>query len=125
MGEGLIHYPEGMDVAIMDGVTLPTGPRRMTVTDIMDIFQSAARMPYKGLDPKKKGKTLLEAGILSTYERAADGDLQAMNLILDRSMGKPVQQVNSLNATVTIKDLLDGIHQSERNTEANTDPFAE
>jgi hypothetical protein len=55
--------------------------------------------------------TLLEAALYSAAKKAADGDVDALTKLLDRLMGKPVQQV--VQATGTLREFLDHIARAE------------
>ena len=56
--------------------------------------------------------TMLEAALYSAAKAAADGDIDALNKLLDRLLGKPVQQ--TITATGTLKDFLEQIAQNEQ-----------
>jgi len=50
---------------------------------------------------------MLEAALVAAAEKAAEGDLDALTRILDRLMGKPVQQ--TITASGTLREFLDQI----------------
>jgi len=77
-----------------------------TPTTIVNILQEVLSSPYTGKDPKKIGLTKSAAAFMSLAECAQDGDAGALEALLNRYMGKPVQQINSLNVTATLSEFL-------------------
>jgi len=107
-----ILLPEGKNIAVLPGgVVVPTGQRGMSPSEITQQIKDAVGLLYSGNDADKIGMTLLEAALYSAAKKAADGDLDALTKLLDRLMGKPVQQV--VQATGTLKEFLDGIARNE------------
>ena len=104
---GDILYPKGGGIAIVGGEIVPTGGERMSPSEISKQIRDVVAMPYAGKDAGKIGMTLLEAALFSAATKAADGDVDAMNKLLDRLIGKPTQTV--VQATGTLKDFLNQI----------------
>jgi len=103
-----IVYPPGKNIAVLrDGTLLPTGPRGLSPSEIVSSIREIVARKYKGQDETKWGMSLLEASLVAAAEKAADGDLDALTRILDRLMGKPVQQ--TITASGTLKEFLDQI----------------
>ena len=103
-----IIYPPGKNVAVLkNGTMLPTGPRGLSPSEIVSSIREIVARKYKGEDESKWGMSLLEASLLTAAEKAADGDLDALNKILDRLLGKPLQQ--TIQATGTLREFLDQI----------------
>ncbi len=101
-----IIYPPGKNVAVLkNGTMLPTGPRGLSPSEIVSSIREIVARKYKGEDESKWGMSLLEASLLTAAEKAADGDLDALNKILDRLLGKPLQQ--TIQATGTLREFLD------------------
>lgn len=86
---------------------MPTGQKQLTGLDIVEQLKNALSTPYTGEDPRKIGLTKGAAALLALAEKAQDGDGSALELLLNRLMGKPVQQVNQLTASASLKEFLD------------------
>ncbi|MDP3013168.1 MAG: hypothetical protein Q8M92_02915 [Candidatus Subteraquimicrobiales bacterium] len=98
---------------MVDGQVVPIGTRQITPAEILDQLKDVLRLPYMGTDADKLGMTLIEAALFAAAKKAADGDTDAMEKLLNRVLGKPLQQVANLNMTTTLKDFLDGIARAE------------
>jgi len=82
-------------------------------------------LPYMGKDADKIGMTLIEAALFAAAKKAADGDTDALEKVLNRIMGKPLQQVANLNMTGTLKEFLDGIARTDGTPETSVDPLGD
>lgn len=103
-----IVYPPGKNIAVLrDGTLLPTGPRGLSPSEIVSQIRDVVARKYNGPDESKWGMSLLEASLVAAAEKAADGDLDALNKILDRLLGRPIQQ--TIQATGTLREFLDQI----------------
>lgn len=80
-------------------------------------------MPYMGPEADKIGMTLIEAALYAAAKKAADGDLDALTKLLDRLMGKPLQQ--TVQATGTLREFLDGLANTDPGSKGEVDPFEE
>ena len=118
-----IQYPEGSGIALVDGEAVPVGRSQITPAQILEQFKSVVAMPYSGKEADKIGMTLIEAALYSAAKKAADGDTDAMEKILNRLMGKPLQQVQNLNMTTTLKEFLDAIARTECGSAIDVDPL--
>jgi len=121
MGKGDIEYPAGQNVAVVEGQILPMGPKALSPAEIVNQIKDAVSLPYMGRDADKIGMTLIEAAIYSAAQKAADGDLDALEKILNRLMGKPMQTV--VTAQGSLKEFLEGIAQSENKPVEGIDPL--
>ena len=119
----LIYPPGGGVVVTQDGETLPVGPKRLSPSEIVHQLQTIVSMPYLGDDPELIGMTLLEAGMYAAAREAARGDVDALNKILDRLVGKPIQQI--VSASGTLKEFLDGIARTDTPAAADPDPLSD
>ena len=117
-----IVYPAGKSVAVVMGKTIPIGARQLSPAEIVGQIKDMVSLPYMGKEPDKIGMTLIEAAIYSAAKKAADGDLDALEKVLNRLMGKPVQQV--ISATGSLKEFLDAIARSDGTAPADTDPLS-
>lgn len=119
-----IIYPPGKNIAVLrNGTMLPVGPRGLSPSEIVSSIREIVARKYKGEDESKWGMSLLEASLLTAAEKAADGDLDALTRILDRLMGKPVQQ--TITASGTLKEFLDELANSDTPAGGGIDPLAE
>lgn len=106
-----------LPVIYADGLPIPTGKRQATGREIMESMTNALSSEYSGSDARKKGLTKYEAMLLSLSERAQEGDLHAIESILDRILGRPIQQVNSMNVSATLHEFLDTLDNTARKCE--------
>jgi hypothetical protein len=96
--------------------------------DVKGIIRAFWNMPYDGdplLEPETDGLTVGEVVLLRQITRAAVGDGQATDRILDRLIGKPMQVNANLNATGSYKDFLREIAVKEGLLDDNGRPRAE
>ena len=73
------------------------------------LLSEAMNLPYDGNDPRYVGLTKGEALIIDLVDQASRGDKDARKEVLDRALGKPVQNIKSLNVRGTIEDFLDNL----------------
>jgi hypothetical protein len=107
-----LTYPAGKNAVILPGgAVVPTGARGLSPSEITQQIKEAVGLPYLGREADKIGMTLLEAALYSAAKKAADGDVDALTKLLDRLMGKPVQQV--VQATGTLREFLDSVARAE------------
>lgn len=126
MSDDVVFYPAGGNVALIGGREVPIGPERVTASTIIDKLRNVCGTYYSGPEPEKQGMTLLEAALFEAATQAADGDLEALDRVLNRLMGKPMQQVASVNFTGTLQDFLDTIaHDAPTAEVEDVDPFAD
>ena len=116
-----IIYPPGKNIAVLkNGTMLPVGPRGLSPSEIVSSIREIVARKYKGEDESKWGMSMLEAALMAAAEKAADGDLDALNKILDRLLGKPLQQ--TIQATGTLREFLDQIAHEDA---ATPDPLGD
>lgn len=121
MNAEMIVYPKDSHVAISGGQVVPIGRQQMTPQQILARIKETVGMQYMGRDVEKIGMTLLEAAMYEAAKKASEGDLDALEKLLNRLMGKPVQQV--ISATGSFKDFLDMVANSSEPREV--DPFGD
>lgn len=76
-------------------------------------LETIVRDPYAGDDPRFKGKSRLEATLLSLADDAPH-DPQARTELLDRVMGKPRQRVDATSVNVTLSGFLQQVAEAEK-----------
>jgi hypothetical protein len=97
-----------------DGTLLPVSQAsRLTALEVVNHVGNALLKPYDGRNIKHLGKTKLEAAADEIASQAQEGSIVALDTLLDRAVGKAVQQVNTVNVTATLKEFLDEIEQKE------------
>jgi len=69
--------------------------------------------PYDGDNPKYFGKSQGEAIAGQFVDAAAAGDMSAIKELMDRVMGKPQQNIKSVQVKGTLGDFLDTLDTSE------------
>jgi hypothetical protein len=118
-----ITYDPVLPVAFVAGEIIPTGKRPVSAADIMERLQTELDMEYTGKDERSIGLTKSQAILRALSDKAADGDLEAARMLLDRIMGKPVQQVQSLNLNTSLKEFLDELRAARSRGSAVNNPF--
>ena len=67
-----------------------------------------------GIYPELYGLSYVEAATIQLARQAANGDQKAIEMLLDRNIGKPKQTNENKNMNMTYQDFLDAISkQSE------------
>lgn len=125
MDADVIIYPKNRNVAVVDGQIVPIGPAAITPSEILEQLKSVVCLPYNGRDLDKVGMTLIEAALFAAAKKAADGDTDALEKVLNRLMGKPLQQVQNLNMTTTLKEFLDVISRADEHAAGSPDPLGD
>lgn len=105
----IMVYDEEKNVAYAGGIVIPLGRKPVDAKTIVDDLKKALATDYDGLDPTLKGLTKQEAGRMVLARRVQEGDIEAIKYVDDRIIGKPVQQINSMNVSATLQEFLDGI----------------
>jgi len=105
-----ILYPRD-GIAIVGGAVVPTGVNRMSPSEISKQIRDVVALPYTGMEPDKFGMTLLEAALFAAAKKAADGDTDALNKLLDRLLGRPTQTV--VQASGTLAEFLNQVARQE------------
>ena len=109
-----------------DGVPYPVGTYLLSKQNIEDLHLVALSSPYEPDDTlpedqywdeklRYEGMTKGEVMILKLTEKASQGNMHAMSMVLDRILGKPKQSVESKTMTMTYKDYLDHLSNGQFN----------
>lgn len=97
-----------------NGVQIPIQKNLVTATEVVTQINKSLNTPYTGKDIKKLSLNKAEAAYLSIAERAQDGDISALDFLLDRTVGKVAQQVNNVNVTASLQEFLTSIEKEEQ-----------
>lgn len=106
----------GKYIEWIDGRPVPRYSEPVTKQEMTDLIVAAVAVPYerKADDSEDySGMSKLEVAQHKVADRAANGDLDALNFIYDRSIGKPKQVSENLNVTVNLNDFLDSLPPPE------------
>lgn len=112
------EVPYGKLIAWENNVPVPVYVPPVTKGGISQMMHTALSMPYMGqydqdtgeyvdIEPRFVGLTNLEVMTIRAAEKGARGSLKAMDMLLDRTLGKPKQEIESKVMTLTYQDVLD------------------
>ena len=121
----MMVYDEERNVAYAGGIIIPLGRKPVAPKTIVDNLTKALALPYEGKDPTLQGLTKDEASAIVVARKAEAGDMEAIKYLHDRVIGKPVQQINSMNVSTTLQEFLDGISLPVSTTNGEVDIFEE
>ena len=117
------------------GMPQPSGGRvskAMQKEQINQLLLAALSLPYKGVwnadtqqyemdDPDYANATYGEVISHKLVQRAAaQGDIRAIQEVLDRTLGKPKQAVESVNMSLSYTDFLEQLAQQSQGQSQNT-----
>lgn len=95
----------------------------MAKEDIQEMKIHAATQMYHGewdpinqtyiVDPRYEGLSKIEVAQHKLMDKAAAGDIDALSKIEDRILGKPKQQVESLQISATLESFLEKVAKDE------------
>lgn len=88
------------------GVPVRPKPTKDRLKECLDL---SLDFPYDGHDPRYVGLTKGEAMMVELVDRATRGDYAALKEVLDRSLGKPIQNIRSVSVRATLEEFLDGL----------------
>jgi len=104
----------------INGVPIPKTERILNEGDVQAVVKAASSMTYTqeddilGIYPELYGLSYVEAATIQLARQAANGDQKAIEMLLDRNIGKPKQTNENKNMNMTYQDFLDAISkQSE------------
>jgi hypothetical protein len=110
-----------------EGVPVPVNLPKMSKQALAEQFNVFLALPYKGIkhfceesqtsyftpDPMYEGLTNAQVMMAKLVEQAAAGDQSATKELFDRVMGKPKQQVESVQMKLSYEDYLDELSKKE------------
>lgn len=106
-----------------NGMPVPVYRQPPTHDELRAEILNAFCLPYTGArDPEGDllpdesqyvGKSKLEVMMHRVSDRAALGDMEAVNFMFDRTIGKPKQHVESVSVTMSYQDFLKEIAQDD------------
>jgi hypothetical protein len=118
-----VVYDPTKPIAYVNGQVIPIGKTPITGDQLLEMLRTELNEEYSGQDPRKIGLTNAEAIKIEIVRKAADGDKEAINMLYDRVIGKPIQQVNQVNVTASLKEFLSGLKEARANRTREIDPF--
>lgn len=93
-----------------NGVPVPSSAPLLSKQNVEDLAVAALSLPYVGdplgLYPEFDGMTNAEVMLVKLARQAADGSMDATEILLDRVLGRPKQSVESKTFRMTYEDLL-------------------
>lgn len=91
--------------------------RNITPKSVKELATTALSMPYVGvydeelgmhvIEPEFEGMSNAEVMWVKVARKAADGELEATKIILDRVLGKPKQSIESTTMSLTYPEFLE------------------
>lgn len=97
--------------------------KNITPTSVKQLANTALSLPYQGeyiadldmyvIEPRFAGMSNAEVMWVKMAEKAANGDLKAAEMILDRVLGKPKQSVESATMTMNYTEFLDYLSKKQ------------
>jgi hypothetical protein len=113
----------------VDGRPVPVYAPALGKEQVTDLFTAAMSCEYTGevdvetgeivnFDERFTGMTNAEVMAFRLVEKAANGNLLAVNQVYDRILGKPKQSHESIGVQMTYKDFLDRLDETGKSSEA-------
>jgi len=108
------------EIIWVDGIpTLANAPVRLSAapkSSMEALLMKVLDLPYDGKDPALQGLTNGEATMVNLARDAAAGMPSAREIVLDRVMGKPQQNIKSesVNLTGDLNEFLDKVAEKTR-----------
>lgn len=112
-----------------NGLPVPVCERKIEPKVYKDLMISVASLPFTeeddpcGMFPQYYGLPYLEVAMRMLASKAATGSLEALTIVLDRTLGKPKQFTASTNLQMSYQDFLDGLVSSDENPIDTGDPI--
>lgn len=98
----------------VDGKPVPTQVKIMNKEAVAELPIAVLSLPYErselekelGVDEEFEGMSNGAVALVIQARRASRGNSNALDMLLDRAIGKPKQQVENKNFTLTYEDWL-------------------
>lgn len=98
----------------VDGKPVPTNIEILDKEAVADLPIAVISLPYErsedekefGIDEEFEGMTNGEVALIIQARRASRGDSKALEMLMDRIVGKPKQQIESKNLNLSYEDYL-------------------
>lgn len=115
----------GAGITWANGVPVPTIQKQNLSKDqINALLFTAASLPYIGVydtqqetfvaEDRFRGLTCAEVVAIRLAEAAAQGSLKAIEMLLDRTVGKPKQQIEAVSMKMSYTEFLEHLAREER-----------
>jgi hypothetical protein len=101
----LLEWREGVPYLVSAPVKLSEAPEN----SLRALLRKCLDLPYDGKDPSLQGLTQGEAMIVNLSRDAAAGFPEARTAILDRFLGRPTQNIQSVNLSGDLNSFLDKV----------------
>ena len=101
------------------GISPNTAITQVTKASIKDFMLNAVTSPYIGTpgdpmeDPSFIGRPVIEVMVLKLANLGASGNIDAAKLLLEFLIGKPKQEVETKNFSMTYQDYLSQVASNE------------
>lgn len=98
----------------VDGKPVPTHTKILDKEAVSQLPITALSLPYErselekelGVDEEFEGMSNIEVALIRLSRDASRGGYKALETLLDRAIGKPKQQIESKNFSMTYEDWL-------------------
>lgn len=100
-----LEWKEGIPFLVSAPVKISEQPE----ATLRILLRRCLDLPYDGKDPSFKGLSQGEAMIIQMTRDAANGDSDARTQIIDRILGRPQQNIKSVNLSGDLNDFLDKV----------------
>ena len=124
-GEAVIVTVASSQIRWVDGLPVPVNGSVISKDALHQMARTTLSTPYEptkadednGLAERYAGLTKGEVMYLRLASAAASGDVDAVKILLDRTLGKPVMHTENKNLNINYKDYLEEIAKKEQEIE--------
>lgn len=116
ISKGISLEIEGKFIKWVDGMPVPVCRQVINKTSVKKLAESVLSIPYilDIADKDLEGLPIAEVMLIKLAQRAAGGDMEALNTLLDRVIGKPKQFSESVTMKVSYQEFLEQIAKQEQ-----------
>lgn len=127
--EGVIDYSDNAMFEWVEGLPRPKDAASFQKEQISQLTFAALSLPYRGIwdsqqqkyvmdDPMYQGATYAEVMQMKLVKKAAEnGDMSAIKEVLDRTLGKPKQAIESVSMRMSYAEFLEQSAKEEAQAE--------